>query len=180
MSSLAISSSASSLLSDLSTYKAPTKQNAFDQLGKDLQSGNLAAAKSDFAVMTGDSSTSATTTATTSQDPVVQDIVTLGKDLNSGDLAAANQDYTTLKSDLKTELSLVATTASKSNEDTETKALLKILQSFTASPSKAISAYASNGGTSTSSSTSSISTSSSTSSSSTTSTSDTTSSTSSS
>jgi hypothetical protein len=154
MSTSAISSSVSALLTGPSYYDPPSKKSAFDQLGTDLQSGNLSAAQSDFAAMTGDPSNSTYTPTTTSTNPVVQDIVTLSTDLKSGNLAAAKQDYTTLKTDLKTELSLVATSATASNEDTETKSLLKLVQSFTTPPSTAIAAYASNSGSTSTSSTS--------------------------
>lgn len=141
MSTSGVSSSASSiLLEELLKYKAQTKQSALDQLGTDLQSGNLSAAQSDFAALTGDAS-STTSTATTSNDPVVQDLVTLSKDLKSGDTAAAEKDYTALKSDLKKAQSSTIDDASTSSNTTEAEQLLKLLQSLATSSSAAATAY---------------------------------------
>jgi hypothetical protein len=138
MSTSGVSSSASSiLLEELLKYKAQTKQSALDQLGTDLQSGNLSAAQSDFAALTGDASS---TTSTASNDPVVQDLVTLSKDLKSGDTAAAEKDYTALKSDLKKAQPSTIDDASTSS-NTEAEQLLKLLQSLATSSSAAASAY---------------------------------------
>ncbi len=83
--------------------------NPFQQLGKDLQSGNLSAAQSDFATLqtafsssptsTASTSTASTSTASTSN-PVAQAFNQLASDLKSGDLSAAKQDVSTLQQDL--------------------------------------------------------------------------------
>lgn len=85
----------------------------FQQLGKDLQAGNLPAAQSDFVTLQQDlpqnsvqnSGTSASQTGTTpasssqSSDPIAQAFAQLASDLQSGNLTAAQQDYSTLKQD---------------------------------------------------------------------------------
>jgi outer membrane protein assembly factor BamD (BamD/ComL family) len=82
----------------------------FQQLGQDLQSGNLTQAQSDFATLsqnlsnasqnTAAANTAATTAATTSTNPVVQAFAQLGQDLQSGNLQGAQQDFTNLQQDL--------------------------------------------------------------------------------
>jgi hypothetical protein len=146
MSTSAISSSsASTLLEELYKYDSQKKQSELDQLGKDLQSGNLSAAQSDFAALTGDSSTSASST-TTSTDPVVEDLITLGKDLTSGDTSGAEKAYTALKNDLKAQDSASSSSSSSSTSSTSAEAqeLLKILEGLGASSSMVTSAYTTN------------------------------------
>ena len=73
----------------------------FQQLGQDLQSGNLSAAQSDFATlqqMRGQSSTSSTTQSSGS---ITQDFNQLSADLKAGNLTAAQKDFTTLQNDLQ-------------------------------------------------------------------------------
>jgi outer membrane protein assembly factor BamD (BamD/ComL family) len=67
----------------------------FQQLGQDLQAGNLSQAQQDYATLTqnlpGLNQNSA--------NPLVQAFTRLGKDLLSGYLQAAQQDYTTVQLD---------------------------------------------------------------------------------
>jgi len=65
----------------------------FQQLGQDLQAGNLSAAQSDYAQLQklGQSSSSL---ASQSVLPEAQVFGQLGKDLQSGDLTAAQKDFT--------------------------------------------------------------------------------------
>jgi outer membrane protein assembly factor BamD (BamD/ComL family) len=82
----------------------------FQQLGQDLQSGNLTQAQSDFATLsqnlsnasqnTAAANAAATPAATTSTNPVVQAFAQLGQDLQSGNLQGAQQDFTNLQQDL--------------------------------------------------------------------------------
>ena len=69
-------------------------QQEFQQLGKDLQSGNLSAAQSDFATLQqeGPQSSSAQ-----SNNPIAQEFQKLAQDLKSGNLSAAQQDYKTIQ-----------------------------------------------------------------------------------
>jgi soluble cytochrome b562 len=111
-------------------YDAQSVQNRmqefrkdFQQLGQDLQSGNLSAAQSDFAsikqLQTGSSSASPTssTSATSStsstsssaaassqnNNPVAQAFNQLSQDLQSGNLSAAQQDYATIQQDFQSQ-----------------------------------------------------------------------------
>ncbi len=110
----------SNLFSAGATQNTQTSQNApstfqqikteFQQLGQDLQSGNLTQAQSDFATLsqnlsnvsqnTAAANAAATTAATTSTNPVVQAFAQLGQDLQSGNLQGAQQDFTNLQQDL--------------------------------------------------------------------------------
>lgn len=66
----------------------------FEQLGEDLQSGNLAAAQTDFATLQQLGSNSSSTSSTASSNPLEQAFNQLGQDLQSGNLSAAQQDFT--------------------------------------------------------------------------------------
>jgi len=72
----------------------------FQQLGQDLQSGNLTAAQSDFAKLQQDGP-SGSSSATQSSSPVQQAITQLSSDLQAGNVTAAQQDLTTLQQDLQ-------------------------------------------------------------------------------
>jgi hypothetical protein len=88
-------------------------QEEFQQLGKDLQSGNLTAAQADYVTLQEDlaerdaaSSIQAQTqaqaqapTQTPSSDPIAAAFNQLGEDLQSGNLTAAQTDYVTLQQD---------------------------------------------------------------------------------
>jgi len=73
----------------------------FQQLGQDLQAGNLTAAQSDFAslqqLQQGNSSSS------TSNNPVAQDFSQLATDLKSGSISAAQQDYAKIQQDVQSQ-----------------------------------------------------------------------------
>jgi outer membrane protein assembly factor BamD (BamD/ComL family) len=71
-------------------------QHGFQQLGQDLQAGNLSAAQSDFTALqqTGNS-----TAPTQSNNPALQDFQKLGQDLQSGNLSAAQQDFSNILQD---------------------------------------------------------------------------------
>src|SRR5450759_4545152 len=107
-----------------STQNNPSKfqqiKTEFQQLGQDLQSGNLTQAQSDYATLsqnfpgasqrtaatTNAAATAATagvttTAATTSNNPVAQAFTQLGLDLQSGNLQAAQQDYTNLQQNVQ-------------------------------------------------------------------------------
>jgi outer membrane protein assembly factor BamD (BamD/ComL family) len=80
-------------------------QQDFQQLGQDLQSGNLSAAQSEFTSLQqltqGTSSTSAN--STTSNNPISQEFAQLSQDLKSGNLSAAQSDYSKLQQDFQSE-----------------------------------------------------------------------------
>ena len=80
-------------------------QQSIEQLSKDLQSGNLAAAQSDFATLQkafspSPSSTAAASAASTSN-TVAQAFNQLATDLQSGNLSAAQKDFSALQQDVK-------------------------------------------------------------------------------
>ncbi len=83
--------------------KAEQVQQEFQQLGEDLQSGNLSAAQSDYATLeqlVPQSSTS-TTSSTQSSNPLAQAFNQLGQDLQSGNLTAAQQDFANIQQDFQ-------------------------------------------------------------------------------
>jgi outer membrane protein assembly factor BamD (BamD/ComL family) len=69
-------------------------QQEFQQLGKDLQSGSLSAAQSDFSTLQQAPTSQSTNT-------VGQQLSQLSQDLQSGNLAAAQQDDATLQQALQ-------------------------------------------------------------------------------
>jgi len=80
-------------------------QQSIEQLSKDLQSGNLAAAQSDFATLQkafspSPISTAAASAASTSN-TVAQAFNQLATDLQSGNLSAAQKDFSALQQDVK-------------------------------------------------------------------------------
>ncbi len=86
-------------------------KSEFQQLGQDLQSGNLTQAQSDYAALsqnfpgarqtgaTAATTTAATaaTTSSTGNGTVAQQFAQLGQDLQSGNLQAAQQDYSNIQ-----------------------------------------------------------------------------------
>lgn len=86
-------------------------QQEFQQLGEDLQSGNLSSAQSDFATLSqmasslisASTSTSATSSSTSSaaSNPIAKEFAQLGQDLQSGNLSAAQQDFSTIQQSMQ-------------------------------------------------------------------------------
>lgn len=72
-------------------------QKTFRQLGKDLQSGNLSAAQSDFASLQQLQPQTNSTSSSPGNNPIAQAFSQLSTDLQSGNLSAAQQDYTTIQ-----------------------------------------------------------------------------------
>jgi outer membrane protein assembly factor BamD (BamD/ComL family) len=73
----------------------------FQQLGEDLQSGNLTAAQSDFAALEQVGPNSNSTASGPASSPLANAFQQLSKDLQSGNLSAAQQDYTTMQHDIQ-------------------------------------------------------------------------------
>jgi len=73
------------------------RASVFQKLGQDLQTGNLAGARADFASLTKNSAT----TSGTSGSPLGQAFNALGQALQSGNLTAAQQDFSTIQQDLQ-------------------------------------------------------------------------------
>jgi hypothetical protein len=76
-------------------------QQTFQQLGKDLRSGNLSAAQSDFATLQQLQPT--LSLAAEGNNPVAQAFSQLSTDLQTGNLSAAQQDYTTIQQALQSQ-----------------------------------------------------------------------------
>lgn len=82
-------------------------QQDFQELGQDLQSGNLSQAQTDFSALQQllpgqqSGSTSSVQPATSSTNPVSQAVSQLGQDLKSGNLSAAQSDFAALQEDLQ-------------------------------------------------------------------------------
>src|SRR5208282_5556411 len=72
----------------------------FQQLGQDLQAGNLSAAQSDFATLQNLTSQNSSATSQ-SNSPIAQAFQQLAKDLQSGNLSAAQQDFTNIQQDFQ-------------------------------------------------------------------------------
>jgi hypothetical protein len=79
------------------TTTSPFQQikTEFQQLGQDLQSGNLQGAQQDYTTLS--QNLSSVTQNTTN--PIVQAFNQLGQDLQSGNLQGAQQDFTTIQQD---------------------------------------------------------------------------------
>jgi len=80
-------------------------QHSIEQLSKDLQSGNLSAAQSDFATLqktfSPSSSSTAAGSAASSSNTVAQAFNQLATDLQSDNLSAAQKDFSALQQDVK-------------------------------------------------------------------------------
>jgi hypothetical protein len=71
----------------------------FQQLGQDLQSGNLSAAQTDFATL--EQSAPHASGSSSSANSIVQEFKQLATDLKSSNTSAAQQDYSTIKQDFQ-------------------------------------------------------------------------------
>ena len=106
--------SSTSLFNTLSVQSnLQQSQQIFQQLGQDLQSGNLSAAQADFATLQKLQPQTNSTTSSTSQsnNPIAQAFSQLSTDLQSGNLSAAQQDYTTIQQALQSQATKSQATA---------------------------------------------------------------------
>lgn len=76
-------------------------QKEFQQLGSDLQTGNLSAAQQDVSALPGLTSQTSSTASSASSNPIAQAFNQLTEDLQSGNISAAQQDYGNLKQDFQ-------------------------------------------------------------------------------
>jgi hypothetical protein len=79
----------------------------FQQLGQDLQSGNLSAAQTDFASLQQVGPQANSTSSVQSNNPIAQAFTQLSQDLKSGNLSAAQQDYATVQQDFQNQTAQV-------------------------------------------------------------------------
>src|ERR1700733_4569807 len=83
-------------------------QQEFQQLGQDLQAGNLSAAQSDFTTLQqlvaqagSAAASSASNSSSQSGNPIAQAFSQLASDLKSGNLTAAQQDFAQIQKDFQ-------------------------------------------------------------------------------
>ena len=89
-------------------------QQEFQQLGQDLESGNLSAAQSDFATLQQLVPQNNSTFSTQNNSPISQAFQQLAQDLQSGNLSAAQQDYTAIQQDFQNQTTQTASQSSQS------------------------------------------------------------------
>jgi hypothetical protein len=92
----------SSSIAQATQNKFQQVRSEFQQLGQDLQSGNLAQAQKDYATLAqqlpgGQPSGNIATAANSPTNKLVQEFLTLGKDLQAGNLSAAQQDFAAIQ-----------------------------------------------------------------------------------
>lgn len=104
--------------SSFSDYSAQSVQNTrqqvqqeFQQLGQDLQSGNLSAAQSDFATLQ-QLVPQNNSSSTQSNNPIAQAFQQLAQDLQSGNLSGAQQDFATIEQDFQNQAAQAASQSS--------------------------------------------------------------------
>lgn len=76
-------------------------RQVFQQLGQDLQSGNLSAAQSDILTLQQSVLPAASTTTSSSKNRIAQDFSQLSTDLQSGNISAAQKDYSAVQQDFQ-------------------------------------------------------------------------------
>lgn len=74
-------------------------QSEFQQLGQDLQAGNLSQAQQDYATLSQDFSQANRSGSSSSENPIAQAFGALSKDLQNGNLSPAQCDYSTIQQD---------------------------------------------------------------------------------
>src|SRR5271163_1084704 len=105
---MSISGIANTALSSLltATQSAQSGQGKFQQLGQDLQAGNLTQAQQYYATLSQNfpNAQSATTAAPSSanrSNPIAQAFAALSRDLQNGNISGAQQDYATIQQDFQ-------------------------------------------------------------------------------
>jgi hypothetical protein len=76
-------------------------QQEFQQLGQNLNSGNLSSAQSDFVTLQNDLTQISSPSAQQNNNPIAQAFNQLGQDLQAGNLSAAQQDFATIQQDFQ-------------------------------------------------------------------------------
>jgi len=102
MSASSISSSSFLSYDNLTTQNNKQQfQQEFQQLGKDLQSGNISAAQQDFVTLQQSAPQGNSTSSTQTSSPIAIAFKQLAQDLQSGNLSGARQDYTKIQQDFQ-------------------------------------------------------------------------------
>jgi len=101
---MSVSGISSSNFLNYTTQSRQTKMQQlaqeFQQLGSDLQSGNLSAAQAEFATLQ-QTGTASSTSSAQSNNPVAELFNQFSQDLKSGNLSAAQQDYASIQQDFQ-------------------------------------------------------------------------------
>jgi hypothetical protein len=84
--------------------KLQQSRQVFQQLGQDLQSGNLPAVQTDFAALQPSGSSSSVSSLLQSANPIAQDFRQLSQDLQSGNVSSAQQDYAKIQQDFQNQV----------------------------------------------------------------------------
>jgi hypothetical protein len=102
---MSVSGISSSNLFDYNTQSVQNRrrqlQQEFQQLGQDLQSGNLSAAQADFATLQQLGPQANSTSSSQSSNPIAQAFNQLAQDLQSGNVSGAQQDFSTIQQDVQ-------------------------------------------------------------------------------
>lgn len=102
---MSVAGISSSNLFDFNTQSVQNRkqqfQQEFQQLGQDLQSGNLSAAQIDFATLQQSGPQVSSSSANQNASPIAQDFKQLSQDIQSGDISAAQQDYAKIQQDFQ-------------------------------------------------------------------------------
>jgi len=110
---MSVTGISSSGFSDYGAHSVQKNQVAqeFQQLGQDLQAGNLSAAQSDFATLqqlvsqagsaVSSASSSSSSSPSQSGNPIAQAFSQLATDLKSGNLTGAQQDFAQIQKDFQ-------------------------------------------------------------------------------
>jgi outer membrane protein assembly factor BamD (BamD/ComL family) len=99
--------SSSSFMNSAQSVQSQMQQE-FQQLGKDLQSGNLSAAQADFVTLQQSrpqTNSTSSTSSSQSNSPIAQEFNQLSQDLQSGNLSGAQKDYTQIQQDFQKQAS---------------------------------------------------------------------------
>ena len=98
-----LSSAVFSIGSQLLQSRKHQISQEFQQLGTDLQSGNLTAAQADFAALQKMQPQPPASSSTPGSNPITQDFNQLAADLKAGNTTAAQQDFTKLQQDYQSQ-----------------------------------------------------------------------------
>jgi hypothetical protein len=90
-----------SMLSNSTQSRFQKYKQEFQQLGQDLQSGNVSKAESDLAALQPGAASSSSSSSSGTPSLISQGFNQLAQDLQSGNITAAQSDYATLQQDLQ-------------------------------------------------------------------------------
>ncbi len=98
-----LSSAAFNISAQVFQNRMQKSKQEFQQLGTDLQSGNLSAAQADFATLQKMQPQPSQSSSAQSGTSVSQDMTQLSADLKAGNTTAAQQDFTQLQKDIQSQ-----------------------------------------------------------------------------